>query len=135
MERDSRNALVVVLMLVGGLVAWQRGHSAGKPSEATELSEERALDPCEGETLEPATAILCGQPIDANRAGWEALALLPGIGPVKAKAIVETRLRFGGFQDIGDLRKVPGIGAKTAAKLGRWLRFDDGTGTAAPRLD
>ena len=54
--------------------------------------------------------------IDINRAGVEELQKLPGIGPVKAKAIVDTREKKP-FQSVDDLRRVPGIGPKTLEQL------------------
>lgn len=51
--------------------------------------------------------------IDLNRAGLQELSLLPGVGPVLAKRIVEDRSRLGSFDSPDSLRRVPGIGAKT----------------------
>ena len=38
---------------------------------------------------------------------------MPGIGPVKAQAIVDYRIQEGRFQPIDELMKVPGIGPVT----------------------
>jgi len=56
-------------------------------------------------------------PLDLNAAAAEDFERLPGIGPAKAKAIVECRERMGGFKAVSDLLEVPGIGPKTAARL------------------
>ncbi|MFQ5898862.1 MAG: ComEA family DNA-binding protein [Candidatus Methylomirabilia bacterium] len=50
--------------------------------------------------------------LDLNRASVAELQRLPGIGPILARRIVETRQRDGPFRDAEDLRRVPGIGEK-----------------------
>lgn len=55
--------------------------------------------------------------VDINRAELAELESLPGIGPVKATAIVQWRETHGAFQTIEDLQKVSGIGPATLAKL------------------
>ena len=55
--------------------------------------------------------------IYVNRATAPQFDSLDGIGPVLAKRIVEYRNANGPFVDIADLQKVPGIGAKTFAKI------------------
>ncbi len=52
-----------------------------------------------------------------NRAGVEELATLPGIGPAKARAIVEDRRRRGPYRRLEDLARVPGIGPRTIARI------------------
>lgn len=55
--------------------------------------------------------------IDLNHATIEQLQGLPGIGPVKAAAIVAHRERQGPFATPGALRAVPGIGERTFQQL------------------
>lgn len=55
-------------------------------------------------------------PIDIATADATEFQRLPGIGPVLAQRIVETRGRER-FQSIGDLRRVKGIGVKTMNNL------------------
>lgn len=50
--------------------------------------------------------------LDLNRATLAELQQLPGIGPVLAQRIVETREQQGRFASPEDLRRVPGIGPK-----------------------
>jgi len=56
-------------------------------------------------------------PLDLNEAGPGELELLPGIGAVKARAIVDLRDSLGGFRRVDQLMKVKGIGPKTLEKL------------------
>jgi competence protein ComEA len=49
---------------------------------------------------------------------------LPGIGPAKAKAIVERREAMNGFRAIDDLLDVPGIGPKTLERLATLVRVN-----------
>lgn len=67
--------------------------------------------------LPPELALLIGQPVPVNTANQETLQMLPGIGSVLARAIVETRMKTGPFQQAEDLLRVPGIGPKRLASL------------------
>jgi competence protein ComEA len=55
-------------------------------------------------------------PIDINEATAAELQTLPGIGPTRARQIIEMR-RNGAFQSVEDLRRVNGIGAKTLERI------------------
>ena len=61
--------------------------------------------------------------MNINTADSEELETLPGIGPVKAQAIVDYRNESGNFSSIEDLDNVKGIGAKTLEKLSPCLVF------------
>ena len=58
--------------------------------------------------------------VNLNNASEEQLELLPGIGPQKAKAIVEHR-RMHPFHKADELMKVKGIGRKTFGRLRPYL--------------
>jgi competence protein ComEA len=58
-----------------------------------------------------------GERININTATAEALTALPGIGPSKARAIVDYRKEHGKFQNAADLLRVKGIGPKTYESL------------------
>ena len=84
--------------------------------------------------------------VDINTATAEDLDRLKGIGPVKAKAIVDYRSKNGSFKSIDDIKKVPGIsdatfqtiksditvGAPRAKKSGEAKKASDATKKDAP---
>jgi competence protein ComEA len=55
--------------------------------------------------------------VDLNAATVEQLQQLPGIGPVRAKAIVEFREKSGPFQRVEDLLAIRGISKSRFEKL------------------
>lgn len=58
-----------------------------------------------------------GSVIDINTASEELLCELPGIGPAKAKAIIDYRNSIGGFSSVEQLLDVSGIGPATYEKI------------------
>ncbi|BBB32271.1 competence protein ComEA [Thermotomaculum hydrothermale] len=59
--------------------------------------------------------------ININTASVDQLIKLKGIGPKKAKAIVEFRKKNGKFKKLEDLMLVKGIGKKTFEKIKPFL--------------
>ncbi len=55
--------------------------------------------------------------VNVNTASEAELERLPGVGPAKARAIIEHRKKSGGFHTVDDLVAVPGIGEKALARL------------------
>jgi hypothetical protein len=62
-------------------------------------------------------------PIDPNRADAVTLETLPGIGPVRARAILEQRCRRP-FASLGDLTRVRGLGPSRVAALAPFLAIE-----------
>lgn len=62
------------------------------------------------------SAAFAGQ-LNLNTASQDELDTLKGIGPVKAKAIVDYRAKNGPFKSVDELDKVPGFGQKTVDNL------------------
>ncbi len=65
-----------------------------------------------------------GMKVNLNTADAQALEALPGIGPAKAKAVIEYRQKNGAFKTVDDLRKVSGIGEKTLEELRSQVTVD-----------
>ncbi|SFL80868.1 competence protein ComEA [Gracilibacillus orientalis] len=63
------------------------------------------------------------QKVKVNLASIEEMQTIPGIGEVKANAIMEYRETYGRFEKIEDLTKVSGIGEKTVEKLKEYVRI------------
>ncbi len=59
----------------------------------------------------------CPERVEVNRATAAELTCLPGVGPVLAARVVSERAARGPFGDIGDLKRVPGMGPKRIARL------------------
>lgn len=70
--------------------------------------------------------------VNINTASESELATLPGIGPAKAKAIVDYRKANGGFKAVEDIQKVKGIGPSTFEKLKPQLAVAATTASKAP---
>jgi competence ComEA-like helix-hairpin-helix protein len=67
----------------------------------------------------PVTGELAAEdwPVDVNTADVEGLDRLPGIGPARAREIIRTRERLGGFSSVEQLLEVRGIGPVTLSKI------------------
>jgi len=55
--------------------------------------------------------------VDINTANQEQLEAIKGIGPVKAKAIIDYRKAHGPFKSATDIQNVPGIKEGTYKKI------------------
>lgn len=86
---------------------------------------ERVYVPKKGETVAEPVSGGSGKtgtfPVNINSAGVAELELLPGIGPVLARAIVEYRQSNGPFKRTEDIKNVSGIGEKTYQKFSSYI--------------
>ena len=110
-DRESRGAF-------GGIAALDRVSGIG-PATLQRLGPHltfsgRPADTGMGPRGSPRTSL--------NRAGVAELEALPGIGPVRAKAIVAFRDSAGPFRHVEDLRRVPGISSAVVDRLIDQLR-------------
>ncbi len=70
--------------------------------------------------------------VNINTASQTELETLNGVGPAKAKAIVEDRAKNGPFKSVDDLDRVKGFGKKSVDKLRNDLTISGGSSSAAP---
>ncbi len=126
----SQAAVVLVLLLAWVVGASGRGRAepcrnpgevAAEAGWTTEVRCElngpgSALSGLRGPVL-----LLFGQPLDLNEADAQALEVLPGIGPSRARAIVAARSE-GPFGSLAELESIPGIGPVTVARLAGWAQ-------------
>lgn len=103
--------------------AHYRVPSIGEPpdAESNTVAEPVDLPDPSGDSRQPSTVL-----IDLNTAPVELLESLPGIGPVRAKAIVADREQNGRFLTIEQITRVPGIGAATYKDIRDLVVIDSG---------
>ena len=69
--------------------------------------------------------------VNLNTASPAELETVKGIGPAKAKAIVDFRNKNGPFKTVDDLRAIKGFGAKTLDKMRPELSVGDAPAKSA----
>lgn len=62
-----------------------------------------------------------GERLDPNRAPASELERIPGVGPALAGRIARSRTEDGPFRGLSDLRRVSGVGERTAERLAPYL--------------
>jgi competence ComEA-like helix-hairpin-helix protein len=113
---EERRALEIQIARVDsarrGLVRG-KGRTAGRRNAAAKLEPEIYRAP----TAAPSTRV------DLDTASLEEIEKLPWIGPVLAQRIVANRDRCGAFGSLDALKRVSGIGDRTAARLAPYVTF------------
>ncbi len=92
--------------------------AAGGLTSSAEISRLKLYIPLLGEAESP-------QKIDINRAPAWLLEALPGIGEVRAQAIIDYRSQNGPFDNTNELLKVAGIGITTYEKIKHLITVAD----------
>ena len=92
--------------------------AAGGLTGSADVSHIELSVPEMGEVAEP-------QKININTADVWLLAALPGIGEVRAEAIVAYRTENGPFRDVNELLSVAGIGEATLEKIRDLITVSD----------
>jgi competence ComEA-like helix-hairpin-helix protein len=118
-------ALAVAVAAVGGGAAYRAGMRGLDVAPSTVNAELTGMIAAQSDEQGRAIPVQVAdkplEPMDLNKATLEQLDALPGIGPAKAQAILETRRARRGFKRIDELLDVPGIGVKTLDKLKPYL--------------
>ena len=86
-------------------------------SDASAKTEEQEASISQSDKTEAAEEPVAPGLININTANRKELETLPGIGPVKAKAIIDYRSRYNGFVAIEAIMEVKGIGPVTYEKI------------------
>jgi competence protein ComEA len=113
--------LILAILSGGGGVIWKRQKSNSESPK--QLNNQPVLEinhsSSNAQNLNLKNAV-----ININTASQEQLETLPGIGPTKAKAIIDYRQKYGKFKAKKDIIKVKGIGEKTYEKIQNLIEVD-----------
>lgn len=92
---------------------------AGAPVDAV------VVDDASAEAARPAIEQLAdgGVVVDLNLASETELRKLPGVGPTRARKIVELRTHLGRFKSVDDLARIKGFGKATIRRLRPMIRI------------
>jgi competence ComEA-like helix-hairpin-helix protein len=119
---------LILAVLFAFTVAPVLAQQAEEP--AAPATAEKALKPATVEKAakpaKPAKSALTGK-ININTATVDQIAMLPGVGPKKAQALIDYRAKNGNFKTTADLLKVPGIKQKKVDKLKDYIIFEGET--------
>lgn len=100
---------VVGLLSMCGVYA-VRGGASGQPWRVEVERTEQQREESVSERQEP-DSLLEGEVINLNSASVSDLSRLPGVGEVRAQAIVDYRQEHGPFAHVDELTQVKGIGS------------------------
>ena len=121
----KKSAIIILLVITVAFAAFVGGFYMGRNYNHSpiQVSATMRTDPTSptitngsAPAITPVTTTTMGL-ININTATLQQLDMLPGIGTVRAQAIIDYREANGPFQTVEDLLNVDGIGEKTLAKF------------------
>ncbi len=83
------------------------------------------------ERLSPQLSYFLNKPMAINRASYQDLILLPGIGERLAKLILAYRYQYGPIHTLVELEKIRGISSHLARKISWMISFESTCGTTS----
>ena len=108
---------------------------SGSSEDMWRVTSQRAADVSTAEQERKANwpdSLRNGEVLDLNTASKSDLIRLPGIGEVRAEAILERRAECGGFSDVEELAQIDGIGQATLEKIRPYIRISAQEETLVP---
>lgn len=120
LERDGLGTSRVDCAPEAGLERGARLEQRARLERSARLEQSARFEQGLPVGLEGVARWLVGERVDVNKASRGLLETLPGIGPVRAEAIVRERERRR-FARLAELERVHGIGPKTVRRLSQWL--------------
>ena len=104
---------------------YRRGDNGGRGYRGENIGTTPAIT-VEGESSSPSavSSSESQEKLDLNTATQEELDALPGIGPVKAEAILQYREESGPFRTVEEIMEVEGIGEKTLEQLRPYITVE-----------
>lgn len=143
-NRAERRALALAsALIVAGAAAraglgpgpaaysWQPAGMGSEAPAASLAGVRGAVDAAVAREEAAARPLQPDERLDPNAAPEEELRRLAGIGPARARAIVDGR-RQGPYRSLEDLLRVPGIGEATLARIAPHLTLAGGDPTTLP---
>ena len=118
-QRDVQWTLIILGLGLLLVMVGRRTQNVPPPMHGVSSESRQRLT-----QIDAAAAPLPGVQIDINRAPSHELALLPRVGPVLAKRIVDDRIRNGEYDSVEDLQRVHGIGPKILIEITQICRVD-----------
>jgi competence protein ComEA len=117
MKKVSMHVSVIIAVLFAVAVTTSMAEQADTPAAKLAVAHKAE---------KPARPAITGK-LNINTATAEQIALLPGIGEAKAKAILDYKTTNGNFKKIDDLQNIKGIKEKKVAQIKDYIIFEGET--------